>query len=82
MQLDHKAQSLICKIDALKRCGSDDHFIDKLLEMFEGMSMQLQKLKKIVEDMKEQEGEYVKTIAINELIHQHLKTHYIYYSDY
>ena len=78
MQLDHKAQSMICKIDALRRCGNDDHFIDKLLEMFEGMSMQLQKLKKIVEDTKEQEGKHVKTILMNLFTMQHLKTHYIF----
>ena len=35
LQLD-QTQSMTCKIDAPKRCGSDDHFIDKLLEMFEG----------------------------------------------
>ena len=62
---------------ALRRCGSDDHFTDKLLEMFEDMSMQLQKLKKIVEEMKEQEVEYVK--IIDKLIHQHLKTHYVFW---
>lgn len=35
LQLD-QTQSMTCKIDAPKRCGSDDHFIDKLLKMFEG----------------------------------------------
>ena len=26
---------MICKIGALRGCGSDDHFIDELLETFE-----------------------------------------------
>ena len=34
-------------------------FIDKLLEAFEEKSMQLQKLKKTAEEMKEQEGNYM-----------------------
>ena len=66
LQLDHKAQQMICKIGALRGCGSDDHFIDELLETFERMSIQLQRLKKIVEKKKELEGVYVR--AINKLI--------------
>ena len=60
---------MICKIDALRGCGSDNYFINELLETFEGMSMQLQRLKKTVEEMKELEGVYVK--AIDELTYHH-----------
>ena len=35
LRLDHEAQQMICKIGALRGCGSDDHFIDELLETFE-----------------------------------------------
>ena len=35
LQLDHKAQIMICKIDTLRGPGSDNDFIDKLLEVFE-----------------------------------------------
>ena len=66
LRLDHEAQQMICKIGALRGCGSDDHFIDELLETFERMSIQLQRLKKIVEKKKELEGVYVR--AIDKLI--------------
>lgn len=66
LRLDHEAQQMICKIGALRGCGSDDHFIDELSETFERMSIQLQRLKKTVEKKKELEGVYVR--AIDELI--------------
>ena len=72
LELDHKAQIIICKIDALRGPGSDNYFIDKLLEVFEEKSMQLQRQKKAVEEMKEQEDEYVNTI--DELMEQREKT--------
>ena len=59
---------MICKIDGLRGSGNDDYFIDKLLETFEERSMQLQRLKETMEEMKQLEGEYVKTI--DELMHQ------------
>ena len=62
LQLDNKAQLMICKADALKGSGSDNHFIDELLETFEENSMQLQRLKTTVEERKEQQAEYVKSI--------------------
>ena len=64
---------MICKIDGLRGSGNDDYFIDKLLETFEEKSMQLQRLKETVEEMKQLEGEYVKTID-ELMIQQHNKT--------
>ena len=58
LQLEHEAQLMIYKINALRVSGSDNHFIDQLLETFEEMSMQLQRLKKTVEEMKELEDKY------------------------
>ena len=63
---------MICKIDGLRRSGNNDYFIVKLLETFEEKSMQLQRLKETVEEMKQLEGEYAKTI--DELMLQHHKT--------
>lgn len=40
LQLDNKAQFIICKIDALRGSESDNHFIDELLGTFEENSMQ------------------------------------------
>ena len=60
---------MISKIDALRGSVNDDQFIDKLLEIFEEKSMNLQRLKETVEKMKQVESEYVKTI--DELMHQH-----------
>lgn len=54
------------QVDALRGSGKDDNFIDKLLEIIEGISMQMLWLKETVEEMKELEGEYVN--AINELM--------------
>ena len=62
LQLDNKAQRMICEIEALRGPESDNDFIDELLETFEEKSMQLQRQKKTVEEMKEQEGEYINTI--------------------
>ena len=63
LRLDNKAQLMICKIDALRGLsGGDDSFIDELLETFEENSMQLQRLKITVEERKEQQAEYVKSI--------------------
>ena len=63
LRLDNKAQLRICKIDALRGLsGGDDSFIDELLETFEENSMQLQRLKTAVEERKEQQAEYVKSI--------------------
>ena len=53
----------------MRGCGSDDHFIDELLERFEWMSIQLQRLKETVEKKKELEGVYV--MAIDELTYRH-----------
>ena len=69
LQLDYKTQVMISRIDALRGSVNDDQFIDKLLEAFEEKSMLLQSLKGTVENMKQVEGEYVKTI--DELMHQH-----------
>ena len=60
---------LFTRINALRVSGSDNHFIDQLLEAFEEMSMQLQRLKKTVEEMKELEDKYVR--AIDELMYYH-----------
>ena len=60
---------MIYKVNALRVSGSDNHFIDQLLETFEEMSMQLQRLKKTVEEMKELEDKYVR--AIDELMYYH-----------
>ena len=48
--------------DALRRFVGDDNFINKLLETFEEKTIQLQSLKKIVEEAKAVRSEYVKTI--------------------
>ena len=69
LQLDYKTQLMISRIDALRGSVNDDQFIDKLLETFEEKCMLLQSLKGTVENMKQVEGEYVKTI--DELMHQH-----------
>ena len=63
---------MIYKIEALRGSGSDDSFIDEVLEMFEEGSMELQSQKKVVEEMKEQQGEHVN--AIDELMDQHHKS--------
>ena len=60
---------MISRIDTLRGSVNDDQFIDKLLEVFEDKSMLLQNLKGTVENMKQVEGEYVKTI--DELMQQH-----------
>ena len=72
LQLDEKAQLMVYKIEALWGSGSDDSFIDEVLEMFEEGSMKLQSQKKVVEEMKEQQGEHVN--AIDELTDQHHKS--------
>ena len=71
LQLDHKTQLMICKIDALRESRNDHHFIDELLEMFERNSMQLQRLNKTIEEMKEVEDIYIK--ARDDLMHHHEK---------
>lgn len=43
---------MICKTDALRGHGTDNNFIDKLLDTFEGKSVQLDKLKKTIRDVK------------------------------
>ena len=63
---------MFCKIEALRGSGSGDHFIDELLATFEEESMELQWQKKTVEEVKEQQGEYVN--AIDELMDQHHKS--------
>lgn len=39
LQLDNKAQFTVCKIDALRGSGSDNHFVDELFETFEENSI-------------------------------------------
>ena len=58
---------MICKIEGLRGSGSDNHFIDEVLERFKEESMELQK-KKTVEEMREQQGKYAN--AIDELRNQ------------
>ena len=72
LQLDYNTQLMICRIDTLRRSVNDDQFIDNLLETFEEKSMILQSLKETVQEMKQAEGEYVKTI--DELMHEHHET--------
>ena len=69
LQLEHEAQLTIYKINALRVSGSDNHFIDQLLETIEEMGIQLQRLKKTVEEMKELEDKYVR--AIDKLMYYH-----------
>ena len=63
---------MVYKIETLQGSGSDNSFIDEVLEMFEEGSMELQSQKKVVEEMKEQQGEHVH--AIDELTDQHHKS--------
>ena len=70
-QLDDETQLMICKIDALRESAIGNNFLDELLRMFERKSMELEKLKKTVEEMKELEEEYAKTIY--ELVDDHEK---------
>ena len=70
-QLDDETQLMICKIDALRESGIGNNFFGELLGMFERKSMQLEKLKKTVEEMKELEEDYAMTI--NELVDDHEK---------
>ena len=65
-QLDDETQLMICKIDALRESGIDNNFFDELLKMFERKSMDLEKLKRTVGEMKKLEDDYAKTI--NELV--------------
>ena len=71
LQLDDKSQLMICKIEGLRESGSNNHFIDEVLETFEEESMQLQKQKKTVEEMREHQGDYVNTT--DEIVEQHQK---------
>ena len=70
-QFNDEIQYMICKIDALRGHGRDNGFIDKLLETFEGKSVQLDKLKKTIRDMKRLENEY--EALINELMDDYQK---------
>ena len=70
-QLDDETQLMICKIDALRESGIGNNFFGELLGMFERKSMELEKLKKTVEEMKELEEDYAMTI--NELVDDHEK---------
>ena len=70
-QLDDETQLMICKIDALRESGIGNNFFYELLGMFERKSMELEKLKKTVEEMKELEEDYATTI--NELVDDHEK---------
>ena len=47
-QLDIETQLMICKIDGFSGFGNDNGFFDKLLEMFEGKSMELMEVKKAI----------------------------------
>ena len=60
-QLDNETQLMISKIDVFRGFGGGNVFFDKLLELFEGKSMELL-------EMKELEDKYVK--VINELMEQ------------
>ena len=70
-QLDDETQLMICKIDALRESGIGNNFFGELLGMFERKSMELEKLKKTVEEMKELEEDYAMTI--NKLVDDHEK---------
>ena len=70
-QLDDETQLMICKIDALREYGIGNNFFDELLRMFERKSMELERLRKTVEEMKELEEDYAKTIY--ELVDDHEK---------
>ena len=69
--LDDETQLMICKINALRESGIDNNFFGELLNMFERKSMDLEKLKNTVEEMKELEDDYAKTI--DELVEDHEK---------
>ena len=62
---------MICKIDALRGCDNDNNFFNKLLGTFEGKSMELERLKKTLKEMKGLKEDYV--MFINELEDQHQK---------
>ena len=68
-QLDDETQLMICKIDALRETGSDKNFFKKLLKMFEGKSLKVQRLEETVEKMKEVDDNNAKTI--DDIIDEH-----------
>ena len=67
-QLDHQTQLMISKIDACRGFRNGDDFFEKLLEMFEGKSMEVEDLK---QNVKEMEGEH--SNILNELVGQYKK---------
>ena len=67
-QLDHQTQLMISKIDACRGFRNGDDFFEKLLEMFEGKSMEVEDLK---QNVKEKEEEHAN--VLNELVGQYKK---------
>ena len=67
-QLDHQTQLMISKIDACRGFSNGNDFFEKLLEMFEGKSMEVEDLK---QNVKEMEGEH--SNILNELVGQYKK---------
>ena len=70
-QLDDETQLMICKIDVFRGFGYCTGFFNKLLETFEWKSMQLEKLKKTIDEMKQLKDDY--TTTINELMDENQK---------
>ena len=68
LQLDEDTKLMICKIDGLRGLGIDNNLCNVLLEMFEGKCVELERLKKTVEEMKELEYDHAKDME--ELIAQ------------